>query len=200
MTSTLFPITHDGRDVAVTALPSLVALATTVEARIPFTHAHAQRTAAWAVRLAKAVGLGPSAIARIRAGALLHDVGKIVVSDAILLKAETLTDAEWMVMRSHATAGACIVALALPELELAIKHHHERWDGMGYPDGLEGTAIPFDARLIAVADAWDAMTSDRSYRRALHPADARLILFAGRDVVWDGHLVDAFLELVKREE
>jgi putative nucleotidyltransferase with HDIG domain len=200
MTNTSAFPTVDHREVAATALPSLVALATTVEARIPFTHAHSQRTAAWAVRLAKAVGLGPSAIARIRAGALLHDVGKIVVPDAILLKAGTLTEDEWVVMRSHAKAGAAIVGLALPELEQAIRHHHERWDGMGYPDGLEGRAIPLDARLIAVADSWDAMISDRSYRRALHPEDAKLILFAGRDVVWDGHLVDVFLELLKRQE
>jgi HD-GYP domain-containing protein (c-di-GMP phosphodiesterase class II) len=121
------------------------------------------------------------------------------VPDGILLKADTLTDDEWVLMRRHTTVGAAVVGLTLPELEGAVRNHHERWDGTGYPDGLAGETIPLDARIISIADAYDAMTSDRSYRPALAVQDARNILFAGRGVFWDGDLVDVFLELLKRQ-
>lgn len=199
MTSPPAPLT-DYRAVAATALPSLMALAATVEYRSPFTHAHSQRVALHVVQLADSAGLAPSALARLHAAALLHDVGKIAVPDAILLKADKLTDDEWILMRSHATIGATIVGLTLPELEPAIRHHHERWDGLGYPAGLAGTAIPLDARMIAVVDAFDAMISDRPYRDALTVRDARNILHAGRGQFWDGDVVDVFLELILRQE
>lgn len=177
------------------AFPPLIALANTVEARIPYWHAHAARVAVQAVRVAGALMMTPSAVERVHAAALLHDIGKIVVPDALLMKPSVLTEDEWRVMRSHAPAGAAIVALALPELEPAVRHHHERWDGRGYPDGLRGIEIPFEARLIAVADAWDAMTAERPYRPPLSFDAALAELRSGRGQLWDADLVDVFLSL-----
>ena len=130
--------------------------------------------------------------------ALLHDIGKGLIPEALLRKPGPLTEEERAMVQQHPVHGAAIVA-ALPgmqELSLLIRHHHERWDGTGYPDGLAGEQIPLGARVIAVVDVWDALTHDRPYRRALGLAEARAIMLDGRGTQFDSELIDRFLTLI----
>ncbi len=153
----------------------LVALANAVEAKDPSTEHHCDRLAGLAVGLARSVGLDAGTVEAIGYGAALHDVGKIGVEEAVLRKPGPLSDPEWAEMRRHPEIGARIVApLRLGGLVGPIvRAHHERWDGAGYPDGLRREQIPLGARIVALVDAFDAMTHDRPYRRAL-PAEAAL--------------------------
>jgi HD-GYP domain-containing protein (c-di-GMP phosphodiesterase class II) len=140
---------------------------------------------------------GPEA-ALIVLAARIHDIGKIGVPDEVLKKAGPLTPAEWEIMREHPVLGADLLS-RYPGFERGVeivRHHHERWDGGGYPDRLKGTAIPFGARVVAVADAYDAMTGHRPYRPGMAPHVAREILAGGRGVQWDSPIVDAFLRRV----
>jgi len=176
-------------------LQSLLGLANALEARDPYTLGHSQRVAGLARRLALAVGL-PDAPARAVAQAgLLHDIGKIGISETILRKPGPLTDAEWAVMRTHPVVGARIVAPLefLSEEAGMIRHHHERVDGSGYPDGLRATAIPLGARIVAVADVYDALSSDRPYRRRFSPGEVvtQIERWAGQAL--DADLASAFL-------
>jgi HD-GYP domain-containing protein (c-di-GMP phosphodiesterase class II) len=129
--------------------------------------------------------------------ALLHDIGKIATPEQILFKPGPLTSAEWDVMRDHSAAGQRILAQipSLSRCALIVRAHHERWDGLGYPDALAGETIPFEARIVAVADAFHAMISDRPYRKAIPPRRALEILQSGRGTQWDPLVVDAMLEL-----
>jgi HD-GYP domain-containing protein (c-di-GMP phosphodiesterase class II) len=144
-------------------------LVSALEARNPDTNAHAKRIPDLALALAAAMDLPPEFRRSLRLGSILHDVGKIGVPDSILLKPASLTDPEWAIMRSHPVIGERMLkpidflATALP----IVRHHHERWDGGGYPDGLAGKKIPLGARIVAVCDAFDAMISDRPYRKGL---------------------------------
>ncbi len=140
-----------------------------------YTGGHGRRVSVWAERIAAALGQAPAQVQEVREAALLHDLGKIGVADAILKKPAGLDAEELEAMREHPLAGARILE-AIPALShhaAAVRHHHERYDGAGYPASLAGEAIPLQARIIAVADVWDALTSDRSYRGAL-PADAAM--------------------------
>lgn len=145
------------------------AFASAVESRDPYTGGHVQRVTAYAMLLAGLLGRPPHDMARIQIGGLLHDIGKIAVPDAILGKADALTDEEFEVIKTHPAVGHNIIRM-IPQLSSAldiVRHHHERWDGRGYPDGLEATGIDPLARIMAVADTYDAMTSDRPYRKGL---------------------------------
>jgi HD-GYP domain-containing protein (c-di-GMP phosphodiesterase class II) len=142
-------------------------LAAELESRDPYTHGHSRRVARHAVIIAIRMGLGEHQVARIRAAAALHDVGKINTPRAVLHKPGRLTDVELALIELHPVDGAEIVStLGDPELTAMVRHHHERLDGTGYPDGLTGAAIPLGARIIAVADTFDAITSTRPYRPA----------------------------------
>ena len=155
------------------ALAALRALARAVDAKDRSTREHSTRVAALSHALAQQLGWSRDDARDLRRAGLLHDVGKIGVPDAILLKPGALTDAEMDRVRGHSTLGAEIVGELLPPEQVAwVRHHHERWDGGGYPAGLAGEAIPEGARVIAVADAWDVMRSDRPYRAALDPETA----------------------------
>jgi HD domain/GAF domain len=148
---------------------TMEALVSALEARDPYTQAHAGRIRDVAMGLAIALKLGPEERRAVKLGSILHDVGKIGVPDAILLKPGALTEGEWSIMRSHPAIGARMlqaIDFLRPALPI-IRHHHERWDGRGYPDGLSGETIPIGARIVAVCDAYDAMTSDRPYRTEL---------------------------------
>jgi putative nucleotidyltransferase with HDIG domain len=137
---------------------------------------HARAVAALAAAVAEQLGLVDDDVRVVHMAALLHDVGKVAVDDRLLEKPGPLTDDEWSAVRCHPEVGERLAreALALPEESvIAIRHHHERFDGRGYPDGLAGQEIPLAARIVAVADAYDAMTSDRPYRRALSSLQAR---------------------------
>ncbi|MBW1723333.1 MAG: response regulator [Deltaproteobacteria bacterium] len=150
-------------------LASLMALVTAIEAKDTYTQQHSTRVTTYALKIARNMGCEKMDLNRLETMGPLHDIGKIGIPDSILNKPGPLTEEETECVRAHPTIGVNIVApLGLDEQETAIiKHHHERWDGKGYPDGLKGEEIPKLARILAVADAFDAMNSDRAYRKAL---------------------------------
>ncbi|MCX7717133.1 MAG: HD domain-containing protein [Candidatus Sumerlaeaceae bacterium] len=170
-----------------------------LEIRDPVTHGHTRRVAEQTVALARALGLAEGEIVHIRRGALLHDIGKMAVPDSILSKPGPLCDEEREIMRQH-TLRACEMLAGVEFLEPALaipRAHHERWDGSGYPAGLKGEEIPLAARIFAVVDVWDALTSDRPYRSAISPAKAAEYLRENRGVLFDPDVVDAFLPMVE---
>lgn len=159
---------------------------------------HSKATAEWARRLCVALELGPDAIEFITLCAVLHDIGKVAVPQHILLKPESLDEAEWEIVRGHPAAGQRIVSKipSLARCALVIRAHHERFDGSGYPDRLAGAAIPFEARVLAVADSFHAMISDRPYRKAIAPRRALEILGAGAGTQWDPIIVGAMVGIL----
>jgi putative two-component system response regulator len=173
----------------------LVALANAVEAKDPGTEQHSSRLAASAIALARHAELPDEDIEAIGYGAVLHDVGKIGVAEALLHKSITLTDPEWAAMRRHPEIGASIVApLRLGRLVAPIvRGHHERWDGAGYPDGIRGWDIPVGARIVSIVDAYDAITNDRPYRPQRSRADAHRELLNGSGIQFDPDLVRTFI-------
>jgi putative nucleotidyltransferase with HDIG domain len=168
-------------------------LSTLLEARDPYTHGHSRRVARHAERIAQEIGLSSEQIAKISAAALVHDIGKINVPRSVLTKPETLTDAEFALVKRHAVDGAAMVAeLGDPELAAIVRHHHERMDGTGYPDGLAGGDIPLGARVIAVADTFDAITSTRAYRTPRSHSQALEIIQREAGTQLDAAAVAAF--------
>jgi putative nucleotidyltransferase with HDIG domain len=180
------------------APPSVVGvLMNVLEARNLETRGHSERVVAYSLKLARALGLDEAETQALALGALLHDIGKIAIADRILLKSEPLTSAEWVEMRKHTEKGAQIVA-GIPALQPAlpvITQHHERWDGTGYPLGLAGERIDIKARIFAVADALDAITSDRPYDPARSYAEARDTLVKGAGKQFDRAVVEAFCRI-----
>jgi HD-GYP domain-containing protein (c-di-GMP phosphodiesterase class II) len=160
---------------------------------------HCQRTADYAVKLARKELVKPVWQEEIRTAALLRDIGKIGIPEALFLKPGKLTDEEFVTVKSHAVIGEnfCSSLAALKPVLALIRHHHERFDGKGYPDGLKGSDIPFGARIIAVADGYDGLTSDRPYRSAFSLAEALAILREGAGTQWDPELVELFCQLVE---
>jgi HD-GYP domain-containing protein (c-di-GMP phosphodiesterase class II) len=178
-------------------LASLLALANALEARDAYTRGHSERVASLSQALAIAAGLPPAAADIIAQAGRLHDLGKIGVPEGVLRKAGPLTDEEWALMRRHPLTGAQILAPLefFGDGMLIVRHHHERFDGSGYPDGLKGAAIPIGARIVAVVDVYDALTSDRAYRRALPRRTAADRLRRDAERTLDGDLVALFLDL-----
>ncbi|MCW2967065.1 MAG: putative metal-dependent phosphohydrolase [Solirubrobacteraceae bacterium] len=150
-------------------LSTITSLARTIEAKDPYTGGHTERVRDFAILLSREVGLSEEDLRAIEVGSIIHDIGKIGIPDGILTKPGRLTDEEFDAMRRHPEISSYIVSeLELPAIvKQMVRSHHERWDGGGYPDGLAGEEIPLAARILAVADTVDAMTSDRSYREAL---------------------------------
>jgi putative nucleotidyltransferase with HDIG domain len=178
-------------------LATLSALASALDARERETQAHSARVQEYTLTLARAMKVPEAELKAMGAGALLHDVGKIGIQDAILLKPGALTDDEWAVMRRHPLIGAEILK-RLTHLESAreiVIAHQERWDGTGYPVGLAGAAIPLCARIFAVADAFDAMTSDRPYRKKMSYADAQEEIARCAGTQFDPEVVQTFLAI-----
>jgi len=178
-------------------LQSLLGLAAALEAQAPYARGHSERVARMARHLAKALGLSESSVQIVAQAGLLHDLGKIGIPEAVLRKPAPLTEAEWEAMRQHPVVGAQIVAPLefFAEGAFIVRHHHERVDGSGYPDRLAGEAIPLGARIVAVADVYDALTSDRPYRPKLPRAQAIVQLQAQAGRTLDGELVAAFCTL-----
>lgn len=176
-------------------LPLPAALAAALDVRERETGLHSRRVACYAVALARAVISDPGALRHMYWGALLHDVGKIGVPDAVLLKPGPLTDAEWTQMRTHPEKGHAILAGAgfLAGAAEIVRAHEERYDGTGYPRGLAGEAIPLGARLFAIVDALDAITSDRPYRKKASFAQAKSDLVRGAGTQFDPIAIEAFL-------
>jgi response regulator RpfG family c-di-GMP phosphodiesterase len=173
------------------------ALASAVEARDAYTGRHAERVAAYGLRLAKAYGLRLGDDPEIEFGFLLHDAGKVAVPDAILFKPGRLTPAERLIIEQHPVTGSEIVRDIdfLGAARDVIRHHHERWDGTGYPDKLAGEDIPISARIFAVADTLDALTTNRPYRRASTIAQARVIILQAVGTHFDPTVIEAFKKL-----
>ncbi len=170
-----------------------------LKARDEATCAHSYATGAWCRRLSEQMKLSPATTDVIFKAGVLHDIGKIATPDAILFKPGPLNEAEWVEMQKHAEYGAEILA-ALPTLAAyapIVRAHHERWDGQGYPYGLSGEQIPFEARVVAVADAFHAMISARPYRPAIGQREAMEILRAGRGTQWDASVVDAMIAMLE---
>jgi len=178
---------------------TIEALAAAIDARDAYTAGHSRRVADHATALAQALGYPERFIHDLRLACLFHDVGKIGVPDAILCKPGKLTDEEFGRMKGHASAGADILGKvqSLQKCLAGIRHHHERWDGKGYPDGLAGEAIPEVARVIAIADAYDAMTSNRVYRDAMPHEKVIGILRSGAGVQWDAGMVTKWIEVLE---
>jgi len=177
----------------------LFSLASAVEAKDPYTHGHSERVASYAVALAATVGIAPSQQQLLRKACLLHDIGKIGVPEAILRKEGPLTTLERILIQDHPVIGERIcrpLKSALNYLPV-IRHHHERWDGKGYPDGLAGRAIPFEARITAIADTYDALRSDRPYRKGKPPGEALRIISEEAGRQFDPLLVPRFVELMR---
>jgi len=180
---------------------SLLGLANALEAKDPYTRGHSERVAALSRRLASAMGLAPAVVDTVGQAGLLHDIGKIGVPEAILRKPRSLSSEEWQIMRGHPVIGAQIVAPFefFEGAARVIRHHHERWDGSGYPDELMGEDIPLEARIVAVADVFDALTSERSYRPALTRDAARALLLQEAGRTLDNKIVAALLDTLDTE-
>jgi len=174
------------------------ALLAMLSARDAATCDHSIAAGEWARKLALAIGLGEDQADAIEVAAMLHDIGKIATPDCILLKPGALDDAEWVTMREHPGHGETILSRFPSLLEYAyiVGAHHEHFDGSGYPRGLGGNEIPLAARVVAVADGYHAMVSDRPYRTAMSSHEALVHLVAGGGTVWDPSIVKHMVALV----
>jgi putative two-component system response regulator len=178
----------------------ITTLGATIEARDVYTGGHCERLAAYAVALGRALDVPESLCRALRLGGYLHDLGKIAVSDGVLLKPGPLTVAERKEVNRHPDVGADLVRdmRTLDDVRPLIRHHHERWDGSGYPDGLAGEAIPLGARIMAVVDVYDALRTARPYKAPLLLAATCDILRAETDAgAWDPRVVAVFLDVLR---
>ena len=180
----------------------LRSLVNALEAKDPYTGKHSERVTQYAVMIGRKMGCTDGELEVLETVGYLHDIGKIGISDSILNKPASLTREEYEIVKKHPVIGASIVKDLIFSLEerSIIRHHHERWDGGGYPDGLAGEEIPIFARIVAIADAFDAMTSKRAYRGAIGKADAIRELKENRGKQFDPHALDAFLETLERKQ
>jgi diguanylate cyclase (GGDEF)-like protein len=180
-------------------LSAVYALVSVVEARDPYVYGHSRRVNTYAVALAEALGLSPDEVSRVSTAALLHDIGKIGIPDEVLNKKEKLSRENWETIKAHPRLGTNIVS-NIPQLvgcADSILHHHERWDGRGYPEGLKGEQIPLESRILAIADSFEAMSSARPYRPALSREDVLLELRNGAGSQFDPNLVEVFIGIVE---
>ena len=180
----------------------LFSLALSVEAKDPYTNGHCDRLARYSVTLGRKLGMSAEYLKALHRGGILHDVGKIGISDSILLKPGRLTAAERAVMQAHPVIGERICA-PLKSLRLVlpiIRHHHERWDGSGYPDGLAGEAIPLTARMLQVVDLFDAFTTQRPYKPAFSLEESFALMREETAIGWcDARIIEPFIALVQEE-
>jgi putative two-component system response regulator len=181
----------------------LFTLARSIEGKDPYTLGHCERLAEYSARLGEQIGLSEEQLTALRRGGVVHDIGKIAVPDAILLKPSKLSEEEWKLVREHPVVGERICAplksfrCVLP----VIRHHHEKFDGSGYPDGLRGQSIPITARTLQIVDVYDALTTKRSYKRAFSPSEA---LKTMKEEVargwWDSDIFGQFERLIANSE
>jgi putative nucleotidyltransferase with HDIG domain len=179
---------------------TVLALAEVIDIRDSGTAAHSETVGRMAGSIARELGLPADVVERVRFGGIVHDVGKIGIPDSVLRKPGWLSEEDWAEMRRHPEIGARILRGAnMDDIGEWVLAHHERPDGQGYPNGLEGTSIPLEARILAVADAYEAMTSDRVYRPAMAPAAAREELRRCSGSQFDPRVVEAFLTVLQRD-
>ena len=174
---------------------ALFGLAEAIEAKDPYTKGHCGRVAAYSLVLAKEAGYPVDGLETLEFGAFLHDIGKIGIKDAVLLKPGPLDEAEWIHMREHPVKGFAIASKIemLKPIMSAVRNHHERWDGSGYPDKMVAENIPLAARIVAIADAYDAMATDRPYKAALSLEECEAILRKTAGKMYDPELIEVFV-------
>lgn len=180
----------------------LESLARSIEAKDATTGSHCDRLIEETTRFGELLGLLPKDIRMLRRAAILHDIGKLGVPERLLLKPGKLSKAEWQVMKKHVEIGEELLAplRTMGPVRAIVRHHHERWDGNGYPDGLSGRGIPYLARVFQILDAYDALTHERPYRQPLsHQAAMDVLLQEAEDGKWDPDLVAAYIESKKSE-
>lgn len=174
------------------------ALADSVDARDAYTAGHVGRVMQYSQSIGEALGLNQKSLTQLILAAQMHDIGKIGIADAILLKPFQLSDSEYEIIKSHPQIGVAILENIpdFKEILPGVLHHHERFDGLGYPQKLSGFDIPLNARIIAVADAYDAMTTNRPYRKSLNHSEALLELIKNRGAQFDPAIIDKFIEIL----
>ncbi|MCL1958853.1 MAG: HD-GYP domain-containing protein [Spirochaetes bacterium] len=182
-----------------THFETIMAFSEALEARDQYTAGHSRRVMEYSKGIGQRMKLDKQDIEDLKRSALLHDIGKIGIPDIILKKKTKLTNEEYAIIKSHPETGASILKYikAFKDLVPAVYHHHEQFDGEGYPDGVKGTAIPLHARIIAIADTFDAMTSNRSYRSALSFRSALSELKRNKGVQFDPDIADIFIEILQ---
>jgi putative nucleotidyltransferase with HDIG domain len=185
-----------------TFVQTISGIAAIVDKRDPYTAGHSRRVATYSCKLAQVMGCRAQVVATVEHAALLHDLGKIGIPDSILLKPGKFDEREREIIKFHPDIAAEILGEveAMRSVVPCIVHHHERWDGKGYPRKLSAQAIPLGARIIAVCDSYDAMTTDRPYRPALTVEFSRAELVRGAGSQWDAECVNAFVGLIDRGE
>jgi putative two-component system response regulator len=177
----------------------LFSLARSIEGKDPYTHGHCERLADYSARLGEQLGLPEEQLTALRRGGVVHDIGKIAVPDAILLKPGKLSEEEWKLMREHPVVGEriCAPLKSFRSVLPIIRHHHEKYDGSGYPDGLRGQSIPITARVLQIVDVYDALTTERPYKRAFSSIEA---LQTMKEEVargwWDPDIFNQFEKLI----
>jgi putative nucleotidyltransferase with HDIG domain len=183
------------------SLEAIETLNATVEAKDPYTAGHSQRVQRIALAVATEMDLDPGRLDALKYGGLLHDIGKLAVPDAVLTKPDRLNDVEFTLIKEHSEEGARIVGKLgrLHDAVPIIRHHHERWDGTGYPAALSKEEIPLEASIVGLADAWDAMTTTRPYHRALTLEEAMREIRQGRGTQFAPAVVDAFLAVMRTQ-
>lgn len=191
-------LARQSRKLRVTFFSAIDSLVRTLEARDPYTSGHSLRVRAYVLRLADALDLDAKLRRQLGLAAKLHDIGKVGLPESVLNKTGALTAAERAVVREHPVIGERILAPIIRSKQVlsAIRGHHERFDGQGYPDGLRGEQIPLLARVLTIADCFDAMISSRAYRKALSPAEARDVLRDGAGTQFDPAFVRRFLDVL----
>ena len=180
-------------------MESVQTLRYTVEAKDPYTRGHSDRVSEYSVLIGKYLGVSDSDLDTLRIGGLFHDIGKIGVPDSILLKPDKLSDDEYSQIKNHPSIGVHILSSAtiFANILPIVEHHHERYDGRGYPSRLEGESIPYFARIAAIADTFDAMTSRRSYRNPL-PLDVVINEFQKyKEIQFDPKITNVFLDILR---
>jgi len=179
----------------------ITALAHAIDAKDTYTNGHSYRVAAYSRMIAARMGLEPDEVDRIYRMAMLHDVGKIGVPDRVLNKRARLTDEEYDLIKSHTARGSEILdpVTSMPDLRVGARWHHERYDGRGYPDGLAGEEIPLEARIIGVADSYDAMTSDRVYREHLPQDKVRHEIERNMGTQFDPKVAQVMLQIMDED-
>lgn len=182
-------------------MDTILALTKTMEAKDPYTSGHEARVEEYSVKLAKALGVHEKKIENIKTAAVLHDIGKIGIDDSILRKPSALTEIEYKEIQKHPIIGAEILRDIdfLREISEIIKYHHERYDGQGYPEGKKGDEIPLESSILAIADVFDAMTSDRPYRNALTVKQAINEIKSNAGTQFDPEVANAFIEIINDE-
>jgi putative two-component system response regulator len=193
----------DYTDELETADNVLCTLGRSVESRDPYTEGHCERLAEYASALGQHLGLGEEEQVALRRGGFLHDLGKIAISDEVLKKQGLLSPDEWRMMHQHPLIGEniCKPLRSLRMVLPIIRHHHEHWNGTGYPDGLAGEAIPLLARVLQVVDVYDALRTERPYKPAhSHPQALETMRAEAKSGLWDGTIVEEFFSMLALRE